>query len=172
VKINRPVLRIPTLAIHLTKGDERTKFSPNLQSNFFPVLATEVKAKLAAERGGEGGDGEEKGAAGGSGDKKDERHHALLVEMLAAELGCEPADVEDFELQLCDTQPSCIGGACSEFVFSGRLDNLCSSWQAIRALIDGCKGDGLASSKGVRSVFLFDHEEVGSSSCHGAAGTL
>lgn len=43
---------------------------------------------------------------------------------------CEPGDVEDFELQLCDTQPSCVGGACSEFVFSGRLDNLCSSWQA------------------------------------------
>ncbi|CAN0102548.1 unnamed protein product, partial [Ectocarpus sp. 13 AM-2016] len=85
---------------------------------------------------------------------------------------CQPEDVKDFELQLCDTQPSCIGGACSEFVLSGRLDNLCSSWQSIRALIDGCEGDGLASCKGVRSVFLFDHEEVGSTSCHGAAGTL
>ncbi|CBN79633.1 conserved unknown protein [Ectocarpus siliculosus] len=171
VKINRPVLRIPTLAIHLTKADERKSFSPNLQSNFFPVLATEVKAKLTA--GGASskaaaGEGESPGKEGGG----DERHHALLVEMVAEELGCQPEDVKDFELQFWDTQPSCLGGACSEFVFSGRLDNFCSSWQSIRALIDGCEGDGLASCKGVRSVFLFDHEEVGSTSCHGAAGTL
>lgn len=44
--------------------------------------------------------------------------------------------------------------------------------QSIRALIDCSAGDSLASCKGVKSVFLFDHEEVGSSSCHGAAGTL
>ncbi|CAM9803538.1 unnamed protein product, partial [Ectocarpus sp. 8 AP-2014] len=128
VKINRPVLRIPTLAIHLTKADERKSFSPNLQSNFFPVIATEVKAKLTA--GGASskaaaGEGESPGKEG----EGDERHHALLVEMVAEELGCQPEDVKDFELQLCDTQPSCIGGARSEFVLSGRLDNLCSSWQ-------------------------------------------
>ena len=89
MKINRPVLRVPTLAIHLTKADERSSFSPNLQNNFFPVLATEVKAKLAAK--GAAGDGgaasEGKDGAGVEGEKKDERHHALLVEMLAAELG-------------------------------------------------------------------------------------
>lgn len=73
---------MPTLAIHLTKADERSSFSPNLQNNFFPVLATEVKAKLAAK----GAAGEEGGAAEGE-KKRDERHHALLVEMLAAELG-------------------------------------------------------------------------------------
>ncbi|CAN0428497.1 unnamed protein product, partial [Ectocarpus fasciculatus] len=133
VKINRPVLRIPTLAIHLTKADERKSFSPNLQSNFFPVLATEVKAKLAATAAAaDGASSKTAGGEGGPADKEgggDERHHALLVEMLAEELGCQPEDVKDFELQLCDTQPSCIGGARSEFVLSGRLDNLCSSWQ-------------------------------------------
>lgn len=89
VKINRPVLRVPTLAIHLTKADERSSFSPNLQNNFFPVLATEVKAKLAAKKGGEATtEGEDEGGGGGvGGGRKDERHHALLVEMLSAELG-------------------------------------------------------------------------------------
>lgn len=45
--------------------------------------------------------------------------------------------------------------------------------QSLRALIDSCGDEGgLAASKGVRSIFLFDHEEVGSNSCQGAAGTL
>jgi aspartyl aminopeptidase len=43
-----------------------------------------------------------------------------------------PEALVDFELQLCDTQPSVIGGALNEFVISGRLDNLCSSYQALR----------------------------------------
>lgn len=81
---------MPTLAIHLTKGDERGSFSPNLQNNFFPVLATEVKAKLAAA--GKGAEAAEEGEGGGGGSsseggEKDDRHHALLVEMLAAEMG-------------------------------------------------------------------------------------
>ena len=92
MKIDRPVLRIPTLAIHLTKADERKSFNPNLQNNFYPVLATEVKAKLGgdgnapakkkpktAEAAGEGGEGE--------GERHTERHHPLLVEMIATELG-------------------------------------------------------------------------------------
>jgi len=40
VKINRPILRIPNLAIHLTSGDERSSFAPNLQNHFPPILAT------------------------------------------------------------------------------------------------------------------------------------
>ena len=45
--------------------------------------------------------------------------------------------------------------------------------QSLRALIDSTREDGsLAACQGVRSIFLFDHEEVGSTSCEGAAGTL
>ncbi|CAN0389197.1 unnamed protein product, partial [Discosporangium mesarthrocarpum] len=44
---------------------------------------------------------------------------------------------------------------------------------SVRALTDSCGPDGtLSSCTGIRSAFLFDHEEVGSSSCHGASGTL
>lgn len=189
VKVNRPVLRISTLAIHLTKGDERKSFAPNLQTNFYPTLATEIKSKLelpataVATVNGNGISRESKGGkqiaseeanghGGGVGGGSTERHHALLVQMIATELGCSAEDVEDFELQLCDTQPSCLGGTCSEFVYSGRLDNLCSSWQGISALIATSDDASLASATGVRSLFLFDHEEVGSKSCEGAAGTL
>ncbi|CAM9921500.1 unnamed protein product, partial [Choristocarpus tenellus] len=53
VKISRPILRIPNLAIHLTKGTERTSFAPNIQGNFYPILATQVKATLGCHRGTE-----------------------------------------------------------------------------------------------------------------------
>lgn len=52
--------------------------------------------------------------------------------MLAKEAGCKPEDICDFELQACDTQPSVVAGAMKEFVFSGRLDNLCMSFCSLK----------------------------------------
>lgn len=91
MKIKRPVLRIPTLAIHLTKSEERSAFKPNLQTNFYPILATELKAKLGRRAGSAKGAGKKKdhdqGQDRDNGIAKPERHHSVLVEMLAAELG-------------------------------------------------------------------------------------
>ena len=44
-----------------------------------------------------------------------------------------PADILDFELNVCDVQPGTIGGARDEFVFCGRLDNLAMSYVALQA---------------------------------------
>lgn len=79
----------------------------------------------------------------------------------------------DFELNVCDTQPGVIGGANNEFVFVGRLDNLSSSYAAVRALVDSTPNEAsLASESAVRAIALFDHEEVGSSSAIGAGGPV
>ena len=43
-----------------------------------------------------------------------------------------PEEICDFELNVCDTQPSVIGGALKEFIFSGRLDNLCMSFCSLK----------------------------------------
>lgn len=90
-----------------------------------------------------------------------EHHHPLLLDLLAQELKIQPKDIEDFELQICDTQPSAIGGALGEFIYSGRLDNLCSTYQSLVALTDSTPDEkSLEFERNVRLVVLFDHEEV------------
>ncbi|CAN6578545.1 unnamed protein product [Malus baccata var. baccata] len=172
VRIEEPIMRIPTLAIHLDR-DVRDAFKVNAQTHLLPVLATAVKAelnKVVAE------DGEADNDIQTSGKKSNEKttsnalkHHSLLLQLLADQLGCEPEHISDFELQACDTQPSIVAGAAKEFVFSGRLDNLCMSFCSLKALIDATSSDSnLEDESGVRMVALFDHEEVGSNSAQGA----
>ena len=62
------------------------------------------------------------------------------MDVVSKASGIPSVDIVDMELQLIDIQPSAIGGACDDLLFSGRLDNLCSSYQAIRALADGSSG--------------------------------
>ena len=156
VRVDRPIIRIPTLAIHLDRDVSTNGFKPNVETNFAPILATAIKGEL-----------EEKvsSAEGGA-------HHALLLAVLAEELGCAPDDIADFELNVCDTQPSVIGGAAREFIFSGRLDNLASSYCGVRALIEATSDAKLAKHAGVQMVALFDNEEVGSSSFYGGGSPM
>ncbi|KAL5543975.1 hypothetical protein UlMin_007759 [Ulmus minor] len=160
VRIEEPIMRIPTLAIHLDRGITEG-FKVNNQSHLLPVLATSIKAelnKVIAENG-----------QLESETSSDSKHHSLLLQLLASQLGCKPDDIYDFELQACDTQPSIIAGATKEFIFSGRLDNLCSSFCSLKALIDATSSESsLEDEAGVRMVALFDHEEVGSNSAQGA----
>lgn len=172
VKIDEPIMRIPTLAIHLDRG-VNDGFKVNTHTHLVPVLATSIKAELnkSITENSSVGSGIQTG-----GKKSCEKtntdnlkHHSLLLKLLATRLGCEPDDICDFELQACDTQPSIVAGAMKEFVFSGRLDNLCMSFCSLKALIDATSSDSsLEDETGVRMVALFDHEEVGSDSAQGA----
>ncbi|XP_038999364.1 probable aspartyl aminopeptidase [Hibiscus syriacus] len=159
VRIEEPIMRIPTLAIHLDRG-VNDGFKVNTQSHLVPVLATSIKAELNKEV-----------SVNGPTDKtmNKSRHHALLLQIIADKLGCQPDQICDFELQTCDTQPSIVAGAAKEFIFSGRLDNLCMSFCSLKALIDATYSESdLENESGVRMVALFDHEEVGSNSAQGA----
>lgn len=84
-----------------------------------------------------------------------------ILQILSEELDCRSSEIESVELNICDTQPSCLGGGNNEFIFSGRLDNLASSYCALRSLLDSCKSPGdLADEDSIRMVALFDNEEV------------
>ncbi|KAL2457258.1 Zn-dependent exopeptidase superfamily protein [Forsythia ovata] len=192
VSIEEPIMRIPTLAIHLDRG-VNDGFKVNTQSHLAPVLATSVKAKLnkpVAENVSVESevptDGKKMKET-----KNSQKHHSLLcrdleyvlityfflffllIQLIAAQSSCEPDDIRDFELQACDTQPSIIAGAMKEFIFSGRLDNLCMSFCSLKALIESTSSaSSLQDETGVRMVALFDHEEVGSNSAQGAGSPV
>ncbi|CAN1267936.1 Probable aspartyl aminopeptidase [Linum perenne] len=170
-------MRIPTLAIHLDRNVNSDGFKINTQSHLLPVLATLVKAELnkVVVKNGPAGSGDTN--EGQKADKESStsnlKHHLLLLEIIASQIGCKPDDICDFELQACDTQPSAIGGALKEFIFSGRLDNLCMSFCSLKAIIDATSSESeLENESGVRLVALFDHEEVGSSSAQGAGSPV
>ncbi|XP_044484840.1 probable aspartyl aminopeptidase isoform X1 [Mangifera indica] len=165
LRIEEPILRIPTLAIHLDRNINSDGFKPNTQSHLLPVLATAIKEELNKVAG----DNNSKETPTGFGSK----HHSVLLQMIASQLGCVPDDICDFELQACDTQPSILAGIKEEFIFSGRLDNLCMSFCSLKALIDTTSsGSNLEDETGVRMVALFDHEEVGSASAQGAGSPV
>jgi aspartyl aminopeptidase len=98
-----------------------------------------------------------------------ERHHPFIVELIASELDAQPTDILDFELILFDTQKSCLGGISEEFIFSPRLDNLNMSFCAVQGLIESVRDPkALDNESAIRLIALFDHEEIGSKSAHGA----
>ncbi|XP_073031445.1 probable aspartyl aminopeptidase isoform X1 [Primulina eburnea] len=157
VKIKRPLLRVPTLAIHLNRDVNTDGFKPNLETHLIPLLATETDNPSP--------DLNKKSSALPS----EDAHHQVLMQILSDELGCHVRDIASIELNICDTQPSCLGGANNEFIFSGRLDNLASSFCALRALVDTCASpEDLENEHKIRMVALFDNEEVGSDSYQGA----
>ncbi len=65
VKIERPIMRIPMLAIHLYREIGEQGFKPNKQTHLAPILATVVKA--AANKGSAAAAAESKAEAAPAG---------------------------------------------------------------------------------------------------------
>ncbi|CAO3588100.1 unnamed protein product [Absidia cylindrospora] len=157
VRINRPVLNVPTLAIHLDHSPG-TKFEFNQETHLLPILATTAKASLNALN--------TKGAPSG----QEQKHHPALINLLANELKVEGHQIHDFELCLYDIQPATIGGVYDEFIFGSRLDNLGMSYCSLMSLINAC--DNVDNESNIRLMSLFDNEEVGSTTAQGANSNL
>jgi aspartyl aminopeptidase len=88
-------------------------------------------------------------------------YYLCTPQILSEEIGCDSDEIIGMELNVCDTQPSCLGGGNNEFIYSGRLDNLASCYCALRSLMDSSKmAQQLSNEKAIRMVAMFDNEEV------------
>ncbi|KAG9104731.1 hypothetical protein FRC06_011625 [Ceratobasidium sp. 370] len=168
VNLKRPILRIPSLAIHLDRTvNDNFKF--NQETQFMPILGLISSQLNAASKGS----GEEKFVMPPGGSNVQNNHHPALLELLADEISVAPEEIHDFELCLYDVQPSQAGGIQNEFVFSPRLDNLMSSFCAVEAMIESVSAKSALPLEGnVNVIALFNHEEIGSVSTSGAESSL
>ena len=169
IKIDKPILRIPTLAIHLDKELKTTqKFGFNLETQLHPISGLVAGELNKSEEKSEEPKIEEFASIGNI----STRHENGFLSHIAHDLGVEVSDIEDFELVLFDTQPACVGGLDDEFIFSPRLDNLNSSFASLMGLFVSLEDSGLDDDESIRMVTLFDHEEIGSQSAQGAGSNL
>ena len=134
-RADEPLLRVPQLAIHLDRDISERGLQLNRQQHMSPVWGL-----------GRPVEGE-------------------FREWLAGRVDADPADVLGWDVACFDLQPSSTLGVDSEFLVAPRLDNLCSSFGAIEALL---AVRWAAAEAGPAMIVLFDFEEVGSTAATGA----
>jgi len=89
-----------------------------------------------------------------------------LIGYLAQRAGVAPADLLSADLMTHDLTPSRIVGVDEDLISAARLDNQASCYAGLEALL------AAESAECLPVLALFDHEEVGSVSDHGAQSDL
>jgi aspartyl aminopeptidase len=89
-----------------------------------------------------------------------------FIGYVAEQAGIDPDDVLGADLMTHDLTPSRLSGVGDQFVSAPRLDNQASCYAGLEAFLDA------ASAGHLPVLALFDHEEVGSTSDHGAGSEL
>ncbi len=138
LRINRPILTIPNLAIHFNR-QVNDGVALSKQKDMLPVLTTE------------------------NGKRKTENEKGILKTLVAEELGVKTEDILDFDLYLYDTTPAGRVGLHGELIQSGRLDDLSMAHAGMEALL----ADGEAPEV-TKCLAIFDNEETGSQTKQGA----
>lgn len=83
-----------------------------------------------------------------------------LVQAICNSLGIqEYSSIINWELELFDVAPACLGGLDHEFIFAGRIDDKLCCFAAVEALLASSDQD---SPGLVKMVGCFDDEEIGS----------
>jgi aspartyl aminopeptidase len=143
VDFGRPLLRVPNLAIHMQRELRSEGLKLNAQTHLVPVAGLEDGPEL---------------------------RELVASELRAQRLGeVAREDVLAFDLMAYDMQPAAVSGTRGEFVHAARIDNLASCHAALTALMTAAPS---SPPPFTQAVVLYDHEEVGSRSARGAAGTL
>ena len=108
VNINKPILIIPSLAIHM-KRDVNEGFAVNKQKDTLPLLSL-INEKFEKEN--------------------------YLVKLLASELKVNEEDILGFDLGLHEIEKGAIIGLNEELISAGRLDDMWMVFTGIKALIN------------------------------------
>lgn len=106
LRIDRPIARIPQLAIHLNREVNTTGLILNRELHLPPVLAMDIEGR------------------------------AEFLEWLGSEIGVGPDRILSHELMFHDVQRPAIGGLEDEFLYAPRLDNLASCHSGLTALLE------------------------------------
>jgi aspartyl aminopeptidase len=106
LRIDRPVARVASLAIHYNRSVSTDGFKPNPQQHLPPMVGLE-----------------------GINDE------AALDRLIREATGLEPDEVIGHDLMLHPLAPSAIGGLDGEFIFAPRLDNQGSCYTALEGLL-------------------------------------
>ena len=146
IRLDKPILRIPTLAIHLDRTQNEA-FKFNRETEFRPITGL-VEDTLNTPASTPTAISDDSAPI-------EARHHSQLLSLLSTTLSEPVEQIKDFELVLYDTQPPTLGGLNDEFVFAPRLDNLCMTFCAVKAIEEST---GLEDDETVRLISLFDHE--------------
>ena len=108
VNVNKPVLIIPSLAIHMNRS-VNDGYAFNKQKDTLPLVGF-VNEKLEKE--------------------------GYLISLLTKELGVNKEDILDFDLFLYEYEKGCIMGINDEFISSGKLDDQWMVFAGIKALMN------------------------------------
>jgi len=142
VRFDRPMARVPSLAIHLNRTVNQDGLVLNAQQHLPPLVGLEALGPLDVRE---------------------------LVAARLTETGT-PTDAKQilgFDLSLYDVVPSTRSGLRGELLHAPRLDNLGSCHAALSAFL-GVDTPRDAT----RGIALYDHEECGSRSAQGADSPL
>jgi len=138
-RVDRPVARIPLLAIHLDRSANEKGLKLDAQKHVPPVIG------LSHEDGGD-----------------------RLLSTVGEAADVDPADIALAQLELFDLQRPAFGGLDEEFLFAPRIDNVAGCHAALQALIESgspagpgrviilnnSEEVGSATPEGAQSTFL------------------
>lgn len=142
VRFGRPLLRLPNLAIHMNRGVNEGGLKLHKQ-NELPLLFAQLTS--------------------------DQLPQSYFLALLEQATGISDSQILSWDLAVYDTQKGAFWGGNQEFYSNSQIDNLASCHAGLQALLDDAV---LSHAESTLVCAFFDHEEIGSESHIGAAGSF
>lgn len=142
VRFDQSLLRLPNLAIHMNRSVNEDGLKLHKQ-NELPLMLAQLTAEQLPQ--------------------------PYFMALLEQAVGVGAAQIRSWDLAVYDTQKGVFWGANQEFYADSQIDNLASCHAGLQALLDDTI---LNNAESTLVCAFFDHEEIGSESHIGAAGSF